>query len=65
MIDGLNGEMIELAKQNIDPINAVTKRLAAHKLQTYNMAKKFDLLPENTTLDAFVKDDNEFWTKPV
>ena len=63
MLDGLNSDMIEMAKQGISPVCAVEKRLAAHKLQTYNLAKQFGLLPENTKMEDFFKDDNEFWTK--
>lgn len=32
MLDGLNSDMIELAKKGVSPVCAVEKRLAAHKL---------------------------------
>jgi len=62
MMEGLTGEMIEMAKNGISPVNAVDKRLAAHKLQAFNLAKKFELLPANASADI-LKDSSDFWTK--
>lgn len=64
MLKGLKKEMIEMAKTGASPVGAVDKRLQAHKQQAYLLAKKFDLIPDDTNKEAFMKDDNDFWSPP-
>ena len=61
----LHGDMVKEAKDGKSPICAVEKRLAAGKLQTYNLAKKFGMLPKDTTMEEFMSDTNDFWTKDL
>ena len=65
MMKGLNGDMLDAIKRGESPICVIDKRLASGKKQTYQLAKKFGLLPKGATEEEFMKDTNDFWTTEV
>ena len=61
MFDGISEEMMDNVLNGISPLCAIEKRIYNGKKMAFNIARSFQLIPYDASLDEYMRDDNSFW----
>ena len=55
--------MMENVMQGKSPLCAIEKRVANGKMMAFNIGKAFGLIPVDSDMYNYMRDDHHFWTE--